>query len=595
LTFADNGGTLPLFQQFDGKSELFSPISRDASSVCRSFSVGSYLDSFSFVSVSPMSLELKSGSLARNATFAILFYWALAALVLPVQVWDSQVYNLARLRIAEWGGVFQNQAWNDFRQILFPWTFDAVHLPFLWLHACYAVPSFLCFVGILTVIYRLVRPRWGSDLAWFCLLALLALPTLVYQATSTKNDLAVVFGIACWVYSIQCFRNEGGILALWFGAAGLAFAAGAKTSGLPLMAVATLWQIVQLRGRWRELRHFICAILILFSLLGSVENFVYNQQRSGHLLGDPGQIDANRNRDGVRGALANGIRYFLGNQTLGVDAANPDPPFGHFLANASETALDDLGLRDRGLRAPEYNERDRTLRFLKAGGESTSDFGLIGALALWVSLWILVSRRPSDPVWRISVLGWLSFALVAGAYAWMPWNARFLLLPMILFTTVFVLWLLDRSKPLFLRQPIFFALVAIGAIYAPLNSFNRKPTDLLSAFRNRVELAMRERPGMAEIVDDLQCRFPQVPEASKPTLLYCAGGDSWVLPVWELSGAHVIPVVHNDPQQASVSTATLADRPAYLFLLNLKSRPPSGWTLVREYAADSALYRREDS
>ena len=542
-----------------------------------------------------MSQPSNPAWLVRNATIGLLCYWALAALVLPVQVWDSQVYNLARLRIAEWGGVFQNQAWNDFRQTLFPWTFDAVHLPLLWLHACYAVPSFLCFLGILTVTYRLVRPRWGTNLAWSCLLALLALPTLVYQATSTKNDIAVVFGIACWVYSIHCSRSEGGVLALWFGAAGLAFAAGAKTSGLPLMGLAILWQMFELRGRWRELRHFLCALVISFGLLGSVENFIYNERLSGHALGPPQQLDANRNRDGVQGAAANWLRYFLGNQTLGVDAANPDPPFGRSLANASERMLDSFGLRDRGLRPPEYNERDRNLRFLKAGGESSSDFGLIGALALWVNVWILISRSPSNLMWRISVLGWLSFMLVAGAYAWMPWNARFLLLPMILFSVVFVVWLLDcPGAPLF-RQWIFLGLVAVGAIYAPLNSFNRKPSDLLEAFRDRVELGMRERPGMPEIIGDLRHRFPERSDASKPTLLYCAGGDAWVLPIWELPGVHVLPVPHSDPRQVSLSLVGASARPVYLLLLDTRSSPPPGWTLIHQYSQDSALYRFDNA
>ena len=542
-----------------------------------------------------MNPHSSHGWLARNASIALLSYWAVAALVLPVQVWDSHVYNMARLRIAEWGGLFGNQGWNDFRQTLFPWTFDAVHLPLLWLHASYALPSFLCLVGLFIVTYRLVKLKWGKDLAWCCLLALLALPTLVYQATSTKNDIAVVFGIACWVYSVQCFRREGGVIALWFGAAGLAFAAGAKTSGLPLMAAATLWQLFHLRGRWREMGHFVCALLVLFCLLGSVETFVYNQRLSGHPLGQPTQLDASRNRDGIQGAAANWLRYFLGNQSLGVDAANPDPPFGRFLANASESALDGLGLRDRGLRPPEYNERDHNLRFLKTGGEAASDFGLIGALALWINLWIFFSRPTSDLIWRISALGWLAFSLVAGAYAWMPWNARFLLLPMILFSTVLVLWFLDRPEPSLLRQRIFLGLVAVGAIYAPLNSFNRKPSDLLSAFRDRGELGMRERPGMSQIVADLRQRFPHSSGAPKPTLLYCAGVDAWVFPIWELPGVHVIPVPHSDPQQVGSALRDVAAPPIYLFLLDLKSRPPAGWTLVRQYSQDSALYHLGDA
>ena len=62
---------------------------------------------------------------------AALLYWAACAVLLPVTTWDSQVYNLGRLLIAEKPGFWKNPHWFSERQVIFPWAFDAVHYPFV--------------------------------------------------------------------------------------------------------------------------------------------------------------------------------------------------------------------------------------------------------------------------------------------------------------------------------------------------------------------------------------------------------------------------------------------------------------------------------
>ena len=80
----------------------------------------------------------------RAIIVAIIAYWGLFALALPVSNSDSNIYNLARLAIAENAGFWQTSAWNSINQIVFPWTFDAVHYPFLKIGWGMAAPSFLC-------------------------------------------------------------------------------------------------------------------------------------------------------------------------------------------------------------------------------------------------------------------------------------------------------------------------------------------------------------------------------------------------------------------------------------------------------------------
>jgi hypothetical protein len=60
-----------------------------------------------------------------------MLYWAACAVLLPVTTWDSQVYNLGRLLIAEKAGFWSNPHWISERQVIFPWAFDAVHYPFV--------------------------------------------------------------------------------------------------------------------------------------------------------------------------------------------------------------------------------------------------------------------------------------------------------------------------------------------------------------------------------------------------------------------------------------------------------------------------------
>ena len=125
---------------------------------------------------------------------SLLLYWGACALLLPVTTSDCQVYNLARLRVAERAGFWQAAAWNSIREVTYPWAFDAVHYPFLKTAWGFGIPSFLAFLGLLVIIFQLMVPRFGEYAALWSILTLLSMPTLMLQATTAKNDLVVVFG-----------------------------------------------------------------------------------------------------------------------------------------------------------------------------------------------------------------------------------------------------------------------------------------------------------------------------------------------------------------------------------------------------------------
>lgn len=89
----------------------------------------------------------------RTIIVAILAYWGLFAAALPVTNFDSHVYNLGRLAVAENAGFWQTSAWNCINQVVFPWTFDAVHYPFLKIGWGMSMPSFLCLVGLVVIVF----------------------------------------------------------------------------------------------------------------------------------------------------------------------------------------------------------------------------------------------------------------------------------------------------------------------------------------------------------------------------------------------------------------------------------------------------------
>jgi hypothetical protein len=159
---------------------------------------------------------------------ASLTYWLLFAVFLPVIALGAINYNLARLGYAETGGFFGNRTWSDARQIVHPWAFDAIHLPFLKLGMGFGLPSFVCMIGCLFVAWRIISVEYDRSTAWCCLAALLALPPIVFQGTVTKNDFGVAFGVTCWFYAYWLHRRENLPKYAVFMAVGLGFAAGAK-------------------------------------------------------------------------------------------------------------------------------------------------------------------------------------------------------------------------------------------------------------------------------------------------------------------------------------------------------------------------------
>ena len=521
----------------------------------------------------------------RFAVLGLLFYWFLHALLLPVTVWDSHVYNIARLLVIEKGGFFGNHVWNCTAQLSYPWSFDAVHYPLLWLGAGYALPSFACLLGILVVVHRLVTPRYGEAVAWWCDLTLLAMPTVVYQATSTKNDLVGAFCVAVWFYALVLWNERRQRVYLFWMALALAFDAGTKLSGLPVAGLLSLWSFWKLRALpRRQIFQFAGMLGFFFLCFGSAETYLNNWLLFRHPLGPPEYMQFQRNRDGVLGGLANFIRYFFGTMNIGVYSAQ----MCDWMRQAGLTTMRALHLGNVGYRS-DFN--DASFSILKLGMEAASDYGPVGALALFTAFCLCVVRPPRDVLWKLSSGGLAALAVTCLTVGWMPWNNRYLLLPFILFGVALTLRVSGDGPQVRLWRAGLIALSLVSAVGYPWYSFNRMPRDLRYALTHREALALQERGSMQEIVDDLKRR---VQAGQSAPLLLTAGENAWTYDILTIKHLDVLPTPRLDP--AALADAQKKTGASRLLVLALDRRLDPALTAqlapLTTYAeADCALYQ----
>jgi len=437
----------------------------------------------------------RSGSIARVVALGLWAYYLVYSLVAPPVVTDAHLYDLARLYVIRQGGLLHNDVFTNFTQLAFPWTFSAAHWPFIRLGAGYALPSWACFTGILVVAFTAIRPSYGVEIAWLAVLALLSLTTLVYQATSIKPDVAVVFGAFCWFDAFRRLQRGGGWGPLLVSALALAFTAGAKTSGVPIAAalgLATLWT---LRRDRRRAAAWLAAAAAAVALFGSVETYVATRIAYGDFLGPDG-LRMLRNNDGVAGGLANLVRHVAYNVDVGADVLADHKTV---LSTAAETAchriLGALGWDAKGL-SPAMGRQP--LDFVKSGYEAQDGFGPVGTIAMLVVPVVLLRGRVHSAPWQLAAASVASLLVVCQTTGFNLWVNRFLLLPFVLGTLAAVLFLAPRWQ----RSPALRAATLVVLLYGgcvlPLYSYARKPSDVWQSIADRDLMLTRELPGKVE-------------------------------------------------------------------------------------------------
>jgi hypothetical protein len=513
---------------------------------------------------------------------ALLIYWGASALLLPVTTSDCQVYNLARLRVAERTGFWQAETWNSIREVTYPWTFDAVHYPLLKIGWGFGVPSFVAFLGLLVIVFQLIAPRFGEHTALWSILILLSMPTLMLQATTAKNDLAVVFGIACWIYSLVRFQRGRNIFFLFAAALSLAFSAGSKNLALGICAFAAIATGWLLRRELRSLLLFALFLVPSLLLFGSVETYVLSWNLYHDPIGPKQFVTDQLNGAGFRGAIANFFRYYLANISTGVDGIDCRSGFPGLLEKQCRTVLATLGLEDAGCRR---DYKDATLRFLKDGFDSGYDFGAIGCLALFVSSGLLFKPSLKDVRWALSVAGFLAILPVCYMIAWTPWNVRYFCFSFTLFGIVLALlgFGMPRNHPWL--QLGLAVVILWSAISLPLHCGQRRPIDLWNALFARETVSLGQRPEVIPVYDDVLAL--RTNPADRWFLL--AAENSWTLPFleqskmkWELTPRW---------EQVKARRAEAEPTDSYVLILNRPLPQDLPFEVVKKYALSTFIVR----
>jgi hypothetical protein len=518
----------------------------------------------------------------RTIIVAIIAYWGLLAAVLPVTNFDSHVYNLGRLAVAENAGFWQTSAWNSINQIVFPWTFDAVHYPFLKIGWGMAAPSFLCFLGLVVVVFYSVSRRWGTNVGLWSVLSLLAMPTIMLQATTTKNDLVIAFGVGCWLYSLVRFQRSQSKFFIFTAALSLAFTAGSKTYAVPICGILTIVTAWIWRKEVRTLLLFAGFFVPCVVLFGSIETYVLSKQIYHHPLGPPRGVHDSMNRDGFAGAVANFIRYYLGNVSLGVDGYGNQLGLSRFLESKCRKILHDLHLNNVGY-CSLWN--DHTLYFDKGGLDCTSDFGLIGFVALLTSSVYIWRPALRNPCWTVVASGFAALGLMSFTIGWMPWNIRFLCLSFVLFGVAMAIIVFgELSRGFWLRQ--FFGVMIIwSAFTVPILCIDRRPIDMARAFYAREGLTFDQNPYLQQVYDDVIA----LRRKEKGRWFLIATGNSYILPFLALQSERWILT----PRWEEMLNYPHSGKAVQSFVLVLNTPIPAGLPveIVKQYADNTYILR----
>ena len=449
------------------------------------------------------------GRFAACAGLLCLAYWGLFALVSPAMNIDGQMYDVARIELAWRAGLFSNPLFTSPYQLMWPWGFDATELPFVLAGWGYVIPSFLCLLGLFVIARRMVSERFGPDAGWMAGLALLGLTCLVYQGTTTKNDIPIAFGGAVWLYARSRWRaTREGVHLLWMAVA-IGFMAGSKTTGVIFGAILAIWMLIEGARKDRGLALQILGLLtVSVALQGSVETYVETYRTFGTPLGPPALVASLRAEPGIPAYAKNLIHFLRGSVwDLPLPAALRWDDFERPAASAWWH-----GLPIRSWQCEEF-----------------TGYGIVGLIALGIMILSLLTWRRRSVWWQLSAAG-LGCVAVVAACAQHSVNANRYLLPAFSLAAVgcvAALW--EWSAPVACRWMLA-AIIATSAVAAPLVSFNRTPSDLLRCLTARRDMEACVYPvGLAarRSLEEIEAKEPGRPIA------YVVGIDSHVLPYLE--------------------------------------------------------------
>lgn len=365
-------------------------------------------------------------------------YMAAQIVLLPAGNFDSMKYNLARVMFIQQEGQIPPDVYTNIQQRIQPLGHDIIYMMFLRYHSDAGV-GLICFLEYLAIgamVFALARVWFDRTASVTAALVWYTLPTVVYQATSTKNDLlpALTALLACWI-AVQVWRKPS--WTLWVVLAYvLAFGVSAKTTFaafvIPFALLGggmTLWKrrrdLLPAVNR-RTLMGIGCAMLPLL-VVSQVWLFVSNYGTYGGVFGPQSYIGIYQNQDGLVGGMANAVRYGIqllhGTELMNVVSAVGDGPS---ITERIQVFYDESV-------KPWVGERGTSteVQFFWDSRDDLSWFGPVGCTLIPVALLFGMMRGPMGL--RLVLLSALGYsAMVCLQVVWMPYNGRFFSLAMAL-------------------------------------------------------------------------------------------------------------------------------------------------------------------
>lgn len=249
-------------------------------------------------------------------------YLGLQAILIPPSNWDSMTYNLARVFLFQQEKTLLLSDVSTVRQAIFPIGSDILHHIFLRFYTDYGIGifSFLSYLSVAFGTYALSRRYTSSETSVISTLVIISLPELVYQATSTKNDIVTcAVAIFCFltVHRLLEQANIQDLLLLIFG---LILGISVKSTWMGFLFPFTLLFGILLFQKyppriWIELirrnGRILISLVIPGFILSQLWLFIRNYYFWGGWSGNPEFNSLNRQVDGLKGALANVVRYLF--------------------------------------------------------------------------------------------------------------------------------------------------------------------------------------------------------------------------------------------------------------------------------------------
>jgi hypothetical protein len=356
---------------------------------------------------------------------AIYLYLLVQAILLPPNNYDSMSYNLARvLLMIKENSLFLSN-FSIYHQANLVLGYDILSFLFLRNYSdfCLGIFNYLCYITIIVGTYSLVNKYYQSErLGIYIALIISCFTELILQSTSTKNDIpTAAIAVSCFLAIYNILRegdNTSLLILILFLLFGISVKNYFLAFGFPLIVLLTVYLIIH---QWDDITKIIkyhksniCLyLMIVFISFTLIAFFGNNLMKYGKIFGHIKFLEAHQQKDGFKGASANGMRYLIQSVEF------PKFAFSDMIQKMQNNILKD----HYNIGAYDYLKKlELTSDWVP--NEDSSWFGPLALLLVIPS--IIYSIFKGEGLVRLIGINLLSFYLLACYFIpWCPWNNRF--------------------------------------------------------------------------------------------------------------------------------------------------------------------------